>query len=63
MKKNVEYFNNFVVNDDIVNIINTEEILKLNFASSSVAFKEIVICSSSFTNWSEIGSRSGALAV
>tara|TARA_B110000196_G_C20981429_1_gene583601 strand:+ start:14 stop:829 length:816 start_codon:yes stop_codon:yes gene_type:complete len=35
---NVEYFNRFVVNDDITNIINTEEILKLNFASSSVAF-------------------------
>jgi len=35
---NVEYFNNFIVNDDMINIINKEEILKLNFASSSVAF-------------------------
>ena len=35
---NVEYFNNFVINDDITSIINTDEILKLNFISSSVAF-------------------------
>jgi len=35
---NVELFNNPVINDDIINIINKEEILKSNFASSSVAF-------------------------
>ena len=35
---NVEYFNNFIINDDFINIINKEEILKLNFAYSSVSF-------------------------
>ncbi|MEC7863975.1 MAG: DUF3822 family protein [Bacteroidota bacterium] len=35
---NVEYFNNFIVNDDMINIINREKNLKLNFASSTVAF-------------------------
>ena len=35
---NVEYFNDFTVNDDIIAIINTDEILKLNFGSSSVIF-------------------------
>ena len=34
---NVEYFKNLNVNDKIINIINKEEILKLNFASSSVS--------------------------
>ena len=36
--KSVEYFNDFVVNDDIVSIINRDNILRLNFASSSVSF-------------------------
>ena len=35
---NVEYFKNFNVNDEIINIINEEEILKSNFKSSSVSF-------------------------
>ena len=35
---NLEYFNNFIINDKIINIINKEEILKSNFASSSVSF-------------------------
>ena len=35
---NVEYFRNLIVNDDIINVINKEEILKSNFASSSVLY-------------------------
>ncbi len=39
-KNNIELFNNFIINDNnnIINNINKEEILKLDFASSSVAF-------------------------
>jgi hypothetical protein len=35
---NLEYFKNCIRNDEIINIINKEEILKSNFASSSVSF-------------------------
>ncbi|MEC7646388.1 MAG: DUF3822 family protein [Bacteroidota bacterium] len=35
---NVEYFKNLPINDEIINIINKEEILKSNFASTSVSF-------------------------
>lgn len=35
---NIEYFNNIIVKNDIVDIINNDKILKLNFASSSVSF-------------------------
>ena len=35
---NLEYLNNLIINDDFINIVNKEDILKLNFASSSVAF-------------------------
>ena len=36
--KNVEYFNSFIVNDDITKIINQEENLRLNFKTSRVLF-------------------------
>jgi hypothetical protein len=35
---NVEYFNNFSINDNVIRLINNEDFLKLNFASSSVSF-------------------------
>ncbi len=34
----LQYFNKLIIDNDFVNIINEEEVLKLNFASSSVAF-------------------------
>lgn len=36
--KNLEYFKNFNVHDDIISLINKEKILKRDFASSSVAY-------------------------
>jgi hypothetical protein len=33
---NVEYFNNFRINNNLISLINNEDFLKLNFASSSV---------------------------
>ena len=35
---NIEYFNNLIIDGNFINIISKEEILKLNYASSSVAF-------------------------
>ena len=34
----LQYFNKLIIDNNFVNIINEEEVLKLNFASSSVAF-------------------------
>ena len=35
---NLEYFNTLLVDNNFINVINQEEVLKLDFASSSVAF-------------------------